>query len=59
MIVMRMVSCFGGDNLIKKKLLLYTTRAINIYYINYMNKKPYMVSYNIGMRMLTEVLRGY
>jgi hypothetical protein len=24
-----------------------------------MNKKPYMVSYNIGMRMLTEVLRGY
>lgn len=56
---MRIVSCFGGDNLIKKKLILYTTRALNIYYINYMNKKPYMVSYNIGMRMFIKVLKGY
>jgi hypothetical protein len=42
-----------------KKLIICTTGAINMYYINYMYKEPYMVSYNTEMRWLTEVLRGY
>jgi hypothetical protein len=30
-----------------------------MYYINYMHKEPCMISYNIGMRWLNEVLRGH
>jgi hypothetical protein len=32
-----------------QKLSLCIARAINMYYINYMHKKPWMVSYNISM----------
>jgi len=32
---------------------------MHVYYINYMYKEQCMVSYNIGMRWLTEVLRGH
>jgi hypothetical protein len=32
---------------------------MHVYYINYMYKEPCMVSYNIGMRWLNEVLRGH
>jgi len=42
-----------------KKLIICMTGAINMYYINYMYKEPCMVSYNTGMRWLTEVLRGH
>jgi hypothetical protein len=42
-----------------KKLIICTARAINMYYINYMYKEPCMISYNTGMRWLTEVLRGH
>jgi hypothetical protein len=38
-----------------KKLIICTTGAINIYYINYMYKELCMVSYNTEMRWLTEV----
>jgi hypothetical protein len=41
-----------------KILIICTARAINMYYINYMYKESCMVSYNKGMRWLTEVLRG-
>ena len=41
------------------KLIIYTTEAINMYYINYMHKEPCMVSYNTRMRWLNEVLRGH
>jgi hypothetical protein len=40
-----------------KKLIICTTRAINMYYINYMHKELCMVSYNTGMCLLNEVLR--
>ena len=30
-----------------------------MYYINYMHKEAYMVSYNTCMRWLKEVLRGH
>jgi hypothetical protein len=40
-----------------KILIICTARAINMYYINYMYKESCMVSYNKGMRWLTEVLR--
>jgi hypothetical protein len=43
----------------RKKLIICTTGAINMYYINYMYKEPCMVSYNTGMRWLSEVLRGH
>ena len=43
----------------RKKLIIYTARAINMYYIYYMYKEPCMVSYNTGMRWLTEVLRSH
>jgi hypothetical protein len=55
----------GGDEFILrrqfdiKKLIICTAGAINMYYINYMYKEPCMVSYNTGMRWLTEVLRGH
>ena len=61
----------GGDededddtNLIRrpcdvKKLNTCMAGAINQYYINYIHKEPCMVSYNTGMRWLTEILRGY
>jgi len=42
-----------------KKLIICTAGAINMCYINYMYKEPCMVSYNTGMRWLTEVLRGH
>jgi hypothetical protein len=42
-----------------KKLIICTTEAINMYYINYMYKEPCMVSYNTRMRWLNEVLRGH
>jgi hypothetical protein len=42
-----------------KKLIICTAGAINMYYINYIYKEPCMVSYNTGMRWLTEVLRGH
>jgi hypothetical protein len=42
-----------------KKLIICTIGAINMYYINYMHKEPCMVSYNIGIRWLNEVFRGY
>jgi hypothetical protein len=42
-----------------KKLIICTTGAINMYYINYMHKEPCMISYNIGMRWLNEVLRSH
>jgi hypothetical protein len=41
------------------KLIICMTGAINMYYINYMYKEPYMVSYNIGMCWLNEILRGH
>jgi hypothetical protein len=41
-----------------KKLIICTTRAINMYYINYIYKELCMVSYNTGMCLLNEVLRG-
>jgi len=41
-----------------KKIIICTTGAINMCYINYMYKEPCMVSYNTRMRWLTEVLRG-
>jgi len=41
------------------KLIICTTRAINMYYINFMHKEPCMVSYNTWMRWLNEVLRGH
>jgi len=41
------------------KLIICMTRAVNMYYINYMHKEPCMVSYNTGMRWLNEVLRGH
>ena len=43
----------------RKKLIICTAGAINTYYINYMYKEPCMVSYNTGMRWLSEVLRGH
>jgi hypothetical protein len=42
-----------------EKLIICTTEAINMYYINFMYKEPCMNSYNTGMRWLTEVLRGH
>jgi len=41
------------------KLIICTIEAINMYYINYMHKKPCMVSNNTRMRWLNEVLRGH
>ena len=41
------------------KLIICMTRAVNMYYINYMHKEPCMVLYNTGMRWLNEVLRGH
>ena len=41
------------------KLIICIAEAINIYYINYMHKKPCIVSYNIEMLWLNEVLRGH
>jgi hypothetical protein len=41
------------------KLIICMTRAVNMYYINYMHKEPCMVSYNTWMRWLNEVLRGH
>jgi hypothetical protein len=41
------------------KLIICTTGAINMYYINYMHKEPCVVSYNPRMRWLNEVLRGH
>jgi hypothetical protein len=32
------------------KLIICMTRAVNMYYINYMHKEPCMVLYNTGMR---------
>ena len=55
-----------GDNafiirrhLDRKKLIICMAGAVNMYYINYMFKEPCMVSYNTGMRWLTEVVRGH
>jgi hypothetical protein len=42
-----------------QKLSLCIARAINMYYINYMHKEPWMVSYNTSMCWLNEVLRGH
>nr|XP_034902955.1 protein ALP1-like [Populus alba] len=43
----------------RKKLAVCTAGALNIYYVNHIHKEPCMVSYNTGMRWLTEVLRGH
>ena len=40
------------------KLIICTTRAVNMYYINFMHKKSCIVSYNTWMRWLKEILRG-
>jgi len=40
------------------KLILSTAGAINMYYINYMHKEHYMVSYNTCMRWLNKVFSG-
>ena len=40
----------------KKKLVVCTAGAINMYYINFMHKEPCMVSYNTSMCWLTEIL---
>ena len=58
MILMMMVNHFGSD-FDMKKLVVCTAGAINMYYINYMHKEPCMVSYNTGIRWLTEVLQGH
>jgi len=57
--VMRMVNVFLRRQVGIKKLIICTIGAINMYYINYMHKEPCMVSYNIGIRWLNEVFRGY
>jgi len=41
------------------KLIICTTGAKNMYYINYVYKEPCMVLYNPMMRWLNEVLRGH
>ena len=41
------------------KLIICIAEAINIYYLNYMHKKPCIVSYNTEMLWLNEVLRGH
>jgi len=53
----------GGDEFIlrrqfdMKKLIICMAGVIKMYYINYMYKEPCMVSYNTGMRWLTEVFK--
>ena len=42
-----------------KTLVVCTAGALNMYYVNHIHKEPCMVSYNTGMRWLTEVLRGH
>ena len=42
-----------------EKLLLCTAGALHMYYVTYVHKEPCMVSYNTGMRWLTEVVRGH
>ena len=42
-----------------KKLVVGIAGAINMYYVSYIHKESCMVSYNTGMRWLTEVLRGH
>ena len=41
------------------KLLLCMTRALALYYNNYIYKEPCIVSYNTGMRWLNEILNGH
>ena len=43
----------------KEKLIIFTAGATYLYYINYMHKEPYMVSYNTSMRWLTKLLNGH
>ncbi|KAG5233162.1 protein ALP [Salix suchowensis] len=50
---------FCRRRLEKEKLIICTAGAISLYYINYMYKEPCMVSYNTGMRWLTELLNGH
>lgn len=42
-----------------RKLILYTAKALSMYYNNYIYKELSMVSYNIGMRWFHEILQEH
>ena len=42
-----------------EKLLLCIVFALHMYYVTYVHKEPCIVSYNTGMRWLTEVIQGH
>jgi hypothetical protein len=50
---------FGMREFDRRKLVLCTTRALALYYNNYIYKEPCMVLYNTGMRWLNEILHGH
>jgi len=43
----------------RRKLLLCTVSALELYYNNYIYKQPCMILYNIRMQWLNEILNGY
>ena len=43
----------------RHKLMLCTTRALDMFYNNYIYREPCIVSYNTRMRWLNEILNGH
>jgi hypothetical protein len=43
----------------RRKLVLCTTKALDMFYNNYIYREPCIVSYNTGMRWLNEILNGH